>query len=195
MAAHLKDHLLNFYLSEAHETIDKAQKGKLIQDDADAQADVIIQVQQQIEQFMNGFAEQLAQIDQAAQQYAPQPQMPPDSSMQIAQMNAQAQDKALQARTQMDQAKMQQDAQLKQAEMAQRAQETQAKISDDQAARQEDMMQEHMKQEAEDKRNMKELQVRQDMNNSDNDTAMRIVSAEIQTGEKSNLSTGTGINP
>jgi hypothetical protein len=33
------------------------------------------------------------------------------------------------------------------------------------------------------------------MNTADNDTAMRLAAAEIATGEKFAVSTGTGINP
>ena len=117
MATHLRDHLLNYYLSQAHEAVDIAQKKNLIEKEAEQQVGVILKVQEIIEQQLNGFGQELAQIDQAAQQFKPQPPMPPDSSMQIAQMNAQLQGQALQQRTQLDQAKMQQAAQLDQAKM------------------------------------------------------------------------------
>ena len=37
--------------------------------------------------------------------------------------------------------------------------------------------------------------VRERMNTADNDTAMRLAAAEIMSGEKIAVSTGTGINP
>ena len=42
---------------------------------------------------------------------------------------------------------------------------------------------------------MAELTSREAINTQDNDTALRISSAEILAGGRSNLSTGTGINP
>jgi hypothetical protein len=195
MAMHLRDHLLNFYLTESHEAVDQAQRRKLIDEDAEAQVRVILEVQKAIEMQLQGFEEKLAQIDQEAQQFAPQPQMPPDSSMQIAQLNMQMQTQRDQQKAQQDQAKMAQDAQLEQAKMAQQTQLAQQKMLDDQKARQEDLMQEQMRQDAENQRKQAELETRERMNQADNDTAMRIVSAEIQTDTKSALSTGTGINP
>jgi hypothetical protein len=127
IATHLRDHLLNYYLVESHNAVDKAQRDNLIPEDANAQASVIIKVQQFIEQQLGSFGQELVQLDQVAQQFKPQPPMPPDNSMQIAQLNAQIQGQALQqraqidqARLQNDQAKTQQDAALKQAELAAR---------------------------------------------------------------------------
>jgi len=191
IATHLRDHLLNYYLVEAHNAVDMAQKEKLIKEDANEQAKVIIQVQQFIEQQLGQFGQELAQIDQAAQQFKPQPQMPPDSSMQIAQLNAQIQGQALQqrvqadqARLQIEQAKMQQDAAIKQAEMSGR--EKQAQL---------DMAREQMRQQGDDQRTAADLAVRERMNNADNQTAFDLAQLEIETGEKFSVSTGTGINP
>jgi hypothetical protein len=69
MATHLRDHLLNYYLIETHTAIDKAQKGNYIGDSAPEEVSLISQVQQIIEQQLGTFAQQLAQIDQAAQQF------------------------------------------------------------------------------------------------------------------------------
>jgi hypothetical protein len=191
IATHLRDHLLNYYLVEAHNAVDMAQKEKLIKEDANEQAKVIIQVQQFIEQQLGQFGQELAQIDQAAQQFKPQPQMPPDSSMQIAQLNAQIQGQALQqrvqadqARLQIEQAKMQQDAAIKQAEMSGR--EKQAQL---------DMAREQMRQQGDDQRTAADLAVRERMNSADNQTAFDLAQLEIETGEKFSVSTGTGINP
>jgi hypothetical protein len=89
MAQHLRDHLLNFYLTQAHEAVQRAEREHLITDDAEQQVKVIVRVQQIIEQQLAQFSKELAQIDQMAQQFAPQPpQMPQDKSMEIAQLNA-----------------------------------------------------------------------------------------------------------
>jgi hypothetical protein len=187
----LRDHLLNYYLVEAHDAVDKAQRQELIKEDAEEQVKVILQVQQFIEQQLGGFAPELAQLDQAAQQFKPQPPMPPDSSMQIAQLNAQLQGQALQQKAQADQAKMaldqqkaQQAAQTKQLEMQQK---------DKQQA--DELTREQMRQQAENERTSAEIQARVGMNTADNDTAMMLAAAEISSGEKVAVSTGTGINP
>ena len=191
IATHLRDHLLNYYLVEAHDAVDKAQRQELIKEDAEEQVKVILQVQQFIEQQLGGFAPELAQLDQAAQQFKPQPPMPPDSSMQIAQLNAQLQGQALQQKAQADQAKMaldqqkaQQAAQTKQLEMQQK---------DKQQA--DELTREQMRQQAENERTSAEIQARVGMNTADNDTAMMLAAAEISSGEKVAVSTGTGINP
>ena len=191
MAQHLRDHLLNFYLTQAHEAVSRAEKEKLIEADAEQQVRVILQVQQVIEQQMGAFAQELAQIDQMAQQFAPQPPMPPDNSIQVAQMNNQVQQAALQQRAQSDQARLQ----LEQQKAAQDAQLKQAALADKQAGRQEDMQKEMLRQKAENERTSAEIAARINMNDSDNATAMRLAAAEIATGERIAVSTGTGINP
>jgi len=213
MATHLRDHLLNYYLTEAHEAVDVAQKKDLIEKEAEQQVGVILKVQQIIEQQLGGFAQELAQIDQAAQQFKPQPPMPPDSSMQIAQMNAQLQGQALQQRTQLDQAKMQQAAQAEQAKMQQTVQAEQTKLQLEQAKLQleqtkvqqdaqqnaqqvaADAQQTMLKEQAENERSKADLQTRYQMNTDDNNTALRLAAAELASGEKFAVSTGTGVNP
>ena len=190
MAQHLRDHLLNFYLTQAHEAVSRAENEKLIEADAEQQVRVILQVQQVIEQQMGAFAQELAQIDQTAQQFAPQPQMPPDNSIQVAQMNNQVQQAALQQRAQSDQARLQ----LEQQKASQDAQLKQAALADKQAGRQEDMQKEMLRQKAENERTSAEIAARINMNDSDNATAMRLAAAEIATGEKIAVSTGTGID-
>jgi hypothetical protein len=184
IAMHLRDHLLNYYLIEAHEAVEKASKQQLIQDDGEQQAAVILQVQQFIEEQLGGFAQELAQITQQAEQFKPQPPMPPDSSLQVAQIGAQVQQAALQQRAQEAQQKLQ----LQQQTEAQ-------KLADRQQDRQEKLQQEEMRQMSENERTAAEISSRERMNTADNDTAMRLAAAEIASGEKIAVSTGTGINP
>jgi len=144
-----------------------------------------------VEQQLGRYAELLASIDQEAQQYAPKPQMPPDTSMQVAQLNAQIQQAALQQRSQTDQARIQ----LEQQKAAADAQIKQATLGDKQAGRKEELQRELLRQEAESARTREEIAARLQLNDSDNATAMRLAAAEIATGEKFSVSTGTGINP
>jgi chaperonin GroES len=195
MAQHLRDHLLNYYLAEAHEAVDQAQRQNLIEKDAEQQVKVIIQVQQFIEQQLAGFAQELAQIDQAAQQFAPKPQLPPDSSMQVAQLGAQTQVQLATQRQAIEQAKLQQDRQLEQAKLQQDAQAAEEKRASEAQRARADMAKEQLRQEAEDRRTSVETEARMMMNDADNNTAMRLAAAEIASGEKVAVSTGTGINP
>jgi hypothetical protein len=192
MAQHLRDHLLNFYLTQAHEAVQRAEREQLITSDSEQQVKVIVRVQQIIEQQLAQFAQELAKIDEMAQQFAPQPpQMPQDNSMQIAQLNAQVQQLALQQRTQTDQARLQ----LEQQKAVQKAQTDAAGLADKQQSRAEDMQREQLRQMAESQRTEAEIASRLQMNSDDNATAMRLAAAEIASGEKVAVSTGTGINP
>jgi hypothetical protein len=195
MAMHLRDHLLNYYLVESHNAVDMAQKQNLIEKDAHEQVKVVLQVQQFIENQLGSFAQELAQLDQSAQQFKPQPQMPPDSSLQVAQMNNQLQGQALQQRAQSDQAKLQQQIQLGQAKLQQDAQSEQAKLAAKQAELSQNAQLEQLRQMAESQRDATDMQTRERMNTADNDTAKMLAAAEIQSGEKVRVSTGTGINP
>jgi hypothetical protein len=173
MANHLRDHLLNYYLVEAHNAVDMAHKEGLIEEEASQQVGVIIQVQQFIEQQLGQFGQELVQINQQAQQFAPQPQMPPDNSMQIAQLNAQIQGQALQqraqsdqARMQIEQAKLQQDAALKQAEIAARGQQSaqdvaikQAQLANDDKRSQLEVAREQSRQQAEAQMRQQDAQI------------------------------------
>jgi hypothetical protein len=191
MALHLRDHVLNYYLTEAHRGVRLAVEKSQIKEDADQQAELIMRVQQLVEQQLGQYAELLAAIDQEAQQYAPQPQMPPDTSMQVAQLNAQIQQAALQQRSQTDAQRLQ----IQQQTAAQKAQLDAASLADKQQARAEEMQREQLRQAAENERTAAEIGARVSMNDSDNATAMRLAAAEIQTGERIAVSTGTGINP
>jgi hypothetical protein len=184
MSVHLRDHLLNYYLAEAHEAVDIAQTQELIATEAQEQVKVILQVQQFIEQQLAGFSQELGAIDQAAQQFAPQPQMPPDSSMQVAQIGAQVQQMAIQQRAQADQQRLTMQAQLEQ-----------AKLQDKQQDRVEKLQAEQLKVAAENERAAADIASRERMNKADNDTAKLLAAAEMATGEKVAVSTGTGINP
>lgn len=191
MAMHLRDHLLNYYLVEAHNAVDKAQQEELIPDEAQDQVKVILEVQKFIEAQLSSFGQELAQIDQAAQQFKPQPPMPPDKTMEIAQLNAQVQGQAMQQRMQVDQAKLQ----IEQQKIQSQQQLEAAKLQSQQQADFEKLQAEQVKQQAEDQRLAAELETRERINTADNDTAKLLAAAEMATGEKVAVSTGGGINP
>ena len=184
MAQHLRDHLLNYYLTEAHEAVKRAQQDQLITDATEQEVAVILRVQAVIEQELGQFAQELAQITQFAEQFKPQPPMPPDNTMQVAQLNAQLQSQIAQQRAQIDQARLAQQAQTEQQRLADRDRERAGRTQ-----------QEELRQMAENERTAAEIAARERMNTADNDTAMRLAAAEIASGERVAVSTGTGINP
>ncbi len=125
------------------------------------------------------------QAQQILQQYQPQP-------MQDPRLAVQAQD------LQRKQAKDQQDAALEQGKLSLAAQEQQAQQAKDQqdaAIRQGEQAieRERIAQQAADA--AAEREVKRINNTEDNQTALTIAAAEIQSGENVALSTGTGINP
>lgn len=213
MAVHLRDHLLNYYLTEAHTAVDDAQKEELIPEEAEDQAKLIVKVQQIIEQQLGQFSEQLASLDKEAQKYRPEPPMPPDHSIQVAQLNNKTQEQAIQIQAQLQQAKMQMEQQKSQSQLQLdqqklqiqsemdkmklqlQSQLEQAKLIEKEKEMQAEMQRELMRQQAENERKAAELQSREAMNTSDNETAKLLAAAEIETGEDIKVSTGTGINP
>lgn len=208
MVGHLRDHLLNYYLTQAHSALRMTVDEGSIEPEAELEAGIITQTQKIIEQQLNFLPQIMGQAKQMAEQFM-QPQMPPDSSMAVAQLRAQVDQMALQMRAQTDQAKLQleqQKAQM-QAQMDQnrlqleaaKMQTSQAKISQDaaidSAKLQQNMDIAQLREENANARNTESNEARVFMNTSDNETAKQLAAAEIASGEKVSVSTGTGINP
>lgn len=198
MSQHLRDHLLNYYLTECHKGVREAEKAGLVEEEADQQAQLVARIQAQIEQELGGFGSILAQITQQAQQFAPQPPMPPDNSVMIAKMNNQLQGQALQQTAQrdaqkaeLDKAKLQLAAQDKERD----AQLAAAKLQQQAEDRAAELQREEMRQAEETRRTQMINAVKLQTNQEDNRTAIQITTAEIVSGDKTSLSTGTGINP
>ena len=84
---------------------------------------------------------------------------------------------------------------LKATEMMNEDQLEAAKIENDIADRQAKFDLEAIKQENENRRKAEDLAARERMNESDNETAKLLAAAEMATGEKVRVSTGTGIDP
>lgn len=135
----------------------------------------------------------LPQIVQQAQQVMAQFQQPP---MQDPRLALEGQ------KLQIEQQKLQINQQQAQQDAAMEAQRLQAQMADQQQDAQVDMAElqariaiAQQQQQAEDARKAAELQARMAMNTDDNRTAMQLAAAEIASGERIGLSTGTGINP
>lgn len=147
----------------------------------------------------------LPQIVQQAQQVMAQFQQQPmaqdprlaleGQKLQAQQARDQQQMQLEQQRMQIDQQQTQADQQFRAAELQANLQLQQAKLQADQQKLQADMAMFAQQQQAEDARKRAELEARMAMNTDDNRTAMELAAAEIASGERVAVSTGTGINP
>ena len=191
MAIHLRDHLLNYYMVESHNAVDKAQKENLIEDKPDQQVPILLQVQQFIEQQMGSFGQELNAVAEEAKKYMPEPPPPQsDHSLEIAQISAGIQQKALDQKAQVDQGRLQ----LDQQKMQTQTQSEQEKIAAQQQERADKLQSEQARIYAENQRAMAEIQAREAINTADNNTAKLITAAELEHDSKTSLTTGTGIN-
>jgi hypothetical protein len=198
MLQHLKEHIAMWYASTVLDVANEAAgmdisedmkhiKGdtgaRKALDRALAEAGALV-----VEEGDKVFAQMPAVIQQAqqmAQQFAaPQPMDPTQAAMQAAQM----QNQTAQAKLQQDGQKAQQDAQLKQTKLQSDQQAQAAKL-------QQELTLEQQKEQAADNRAVAEMQARMQMNTEDNRTALELANAEIASGQKFPVSTGTGINP
>ena len=223
MAMHLRDHLLNYYLVEAHDAIDQAQTQQLIPEEAEQQVEIILKVQEFIEQQLGGFAQELVQINEQAQQFKPENPATQGDAMKIAELSAQIKQGELQQRAerdnsqlQLDSAKMEASNQIAQLKMQQTAEIERAKLAVKEAEREEKAelaglrelseternnireMSEtdrlNTREQGEDKRKMADLDARERMNTADNRTAKELAAMEMESGEKTSYSTGSGID-
>ena len=142
----------------------------------------------------------IAQAMQMMQQFAPQ--VPPDPRVALEGQKLQAQQQRDQAQMQLDAQRMQMQAQKDQTAMQIEGQKMQADAMRTQAEMQLEAQKlqieqqlEQLKQDREDARTSAELNARMTMNQQDNQTAMQLAQAEIMSGERIAVSTGTGINP
>ena len=176
-------------LREMREDEDATEEEKQALDRMLASASIAaLQGAQQVQMF-----QQLPPVIQQAQamlqQMQPQPMQDPRLALegqklqqqaQIAQQKAQVDGQKLQLQAQ----GMQVDAQMEQMDLQARVQMEAAKLAADRE-----------KQDREDARKAAELQAKVAMNTQDNATAMQLAAAEIATGERVAVETGTGINP
>jgi hypothetical protein len=209
---HIKEHLALWYASSVLELaedtsgIDISEDMKNLKDDEARRAfdRMLAEASQSVvtdaTEVFSSLPPVIAQAMQMMEQFAPKPPQDPRTAIEGQKMQAQQQrDQAqmqlegqkLQVQTQKDQTamqiegqKMQADAMKSQAEMQLQAQKLQI-----------EQQLEQMKQDREDARKSAELNARMTMNQQDNQTAMQLAQAEIMSGERIAVSTGTGINP
>lgn len=135
-----------------------------------------------------------AEMQQSAQGNAQRMQIEAAKMQQSAQTEAQ--------KVQLEAAKLQQSAQtnaqkmaMDQAALQQDAQGNAQKLAMDQAALQQQALEAEQREQHEDDRTKLETASRRAMNNEDNLTAVALAEREIESGEKFDVTTGTGINP
>lgn len=201
MAQHLRDHALNLYLVEAHNAIAElhdqqltpAQEANLIvktQLACQAELDQLAQVFK-----FQDFAALLTQVDQAAQQFKPQPPTPPDSSKEVAQIGAQLQTQAIQQKAQTDAQKLQADQQKAAQELQQKQEADRLKAEQAEKDRQAGVIETQIAEQAADRRAREANESRERISSEDNETALRLAAAEIVSGDKVAYTDGGGINP
>ena len=131
----------------------------------------------------------IQQAQQVMQQFAPQPVQDPRVALEG--QKIQLQQAQMQAQQQTEQQRLALESQRMQLEQADQQQDNQLDAADLQVR----LQIEQQRQQAEDARKAAELQARIAMNTDDNRTAMDLAAAEIASGERVAVTTGTGINP
>ena len=199
---HLKEHIALWYASSVVEIASNAigqDLGKLMREigpDTDARRELDRMLVEaggvaaaQSQQLFAQMPQIIQQAQQIMAQFQPQPMQDPRLAIEGQKL-------------QLEQAKMQTDAQSEQAKMALEQQRMQLNQADQQQDAQIDIAElqarlqiEAQRQAAEDARKAAELQARLAMNTDDNRTAIDLAAAEIASGERVAVSTGTGINP
>ena len=220
---HLKEHVALWYASTvldlAEETsgVDISEEMKLLKDHEARRAfdRMLAEASQSVVgDAANIFASLppiIAQAMEMMQQFAPQPPQDPRTAIEGQKLQAQTQrDQAqmqadaqkTQAQMQLEGQRMQLDGQKAQAQMQLEGQKMQAQAAKDQVEQQLQAQKlqieqqlEQLRQDREDARKAAELNARMTMNQQDNQTAMQLAQAEIMSGERIAVSTGTGINP
>jgi hypothetical protein len=191
IVAHIKDHLLMHYMKVTNQGLRVAsESGQLGDDDAMIEAQAAVEIQQAIEsaippEFLQIVSEAFAMAQQM------QPQQPQDPT----QAAAAVQRESIAQRAQSDQMKIQAQGQRDQIQAQTQAQRDAVKASLQLRQDELDLQTELLKQDREDARKQADLTARLQMNQEDNATAKDLAAAEILSGNKVDVSTGTGINP
>ena len=196
MLNHIKEHIALWYASTIFDAASEALGQDLgdLMKEMDAEHEDTRAMDRMLAEAASAAVEQAAQVFQSippvvqqAQQLMQQFQQPPMQDPRVA-LEAQKRMQMDSQRMQMDAQRMQQEAQIDAARMQQEAQMSAAELQARVAI-------EQQKQQAEDMRSAAEMQARMTMNTQDNTTALQLAQAEIASGERIAVSTGTGINP
>ena len=209
---HIKEHLALWYaatvleLAEDTSGIDISEDMKNLKDDeakrafdrmlAEASQTVVTDAAEVFAALPPVIAQAMTMMEQLT------PPPPPDPRTALEGQKLQAQQQRDQAQMQIEGQKMQMQVQKDQTAMQIEGQKMQAEAMQTQAEMQLQAQKlqieqqlEQMKQDREDARKSAELNARMTMNAQDNQTAMQLAQAEIMSGERIAVSTGTGINP
>ncbi len=201
---HLKEHIALWYASTVFDMSTEAMGGTDLGDAMRAMDPKDTEGRQELDRMLaeaavatlnegNQILQQIPQIIQQAQKLMQQfqPQQMQDPRLALEGQKLQIAQQKEQREAQKDQT----DAQLKSQEMAFQQQEQQLDMQDKAAAREFEGQLAQLAEQGENERKAAELEARMAMNTQDNDTAMRLAAAEIQSGERIAVETGTGINP
>lgn len=206
MLNHLKEHIALWYVTSvlelaeevAGEDVTEAMKGMKDPEARQAFDRMLAEASMGVTEEANNVFASLPPIIQQAQQIMQQyqqPGMPQDPRIAVEQQKLQAQQQRDQQQMQLEGQKMQGQMQLEGQKMAAQAQQDQAEAQLEAQKLQIEAQLEQMKQDREDARKKAELDARMAMNMQDNQTAMQLAAAEMASGERFDVSTGTGINP
>ena len=190
---HLKEHIALWYANHVFEVASTAAG----RDISEIQKFNSTEVKQSFDQMLAAASQRV--VPDATRAFGAIPQIVQQAMQVMQQMqNMGPQDPrvaALMAETQRKAAADQGNLQIKQAELQLEAQKTQVGSQEQAAKMQQAAQREVLKQDRLDQRQAAELQVKMVTNREDNETAKQIAAAEVLTGEKVGVSTGTGINP
>ena len=206
MLNHLKEHISLWYVSSvlelaeevAGEDITDMMKELKKPEERQAFDRMLAEASQSVTEQANNVFKSLPPVIQQVQQMIQQlqqPGMPQDPRIAVEQQKMQMQQQRDQAQMQLEGQKTQAQMQLESQKMAAQAQQDQVEAQLQAQKLQIETQLEQMKQDREDQRKKAELDARMAMNLQDNQTAMQLAAAELASGERFDVSTGTGINP
>ncbi len=208
---HIKEHIVLWYVKTNYELImdatDSDEEGMttiMAEQDPKTRAELDKTLAAASPRVMERTTEIFAQIPdiisqamQTMQQFAPQPPPIPIDPNQAAETERKTQDDAQKAelkRVEITDKKEIEFTKLsaKEREQAVETAREEAKVAAERASRLEQLM---LQERADDERTAAKLESDERRNTQDNLTALKIVAAELESGEKTSLETGTGINP
>lgn len=211
MMSHVKEHLVLWYVNSNYELIMKAAETdedgmREIMEDQSPEARAELNktlaaasptVMERAAEIMEGIPPIVQQTLQAMQQFAPQPPpipVDPNQAAETERKTADDQQKSEIKRIEITDKKEIEFTKLsaKEREQAVEVAQEEAVKANERAARLRELM---LTEAAEDERIAAKLTSDELRNTQDNETALTIAAAELEAGNKTNLSTGTGINP
>jgi hypothetical protein len=201
IVSHIKDHLLMHYMKISRKGLVAASENGMLGEDAMQEAQAAVEIQQAIEQAIPPEFLQIVSkaYEQAQQMQPPTPQDPTqvaaDVQKQSIAQRAQSDQMRLEAQQQRDQVQAQTQMQRDQVQAQTQAQRDAVQAQLQQRQDELALQTELLKQDREDARKQAELATRLAMNREDNETAKELTAVEVASGERTSMTTGTGINP